>query len=264
MVYGRRASGENGRNLTASTRAGSKSRLMDYLGLPLIACFLLPSCAVTNTYKGREIRFTTYPNGCSFFDAFIENGDGTITDPRNGLIWQKCALGFNWNGKNCVGEMSYKSWGRNWWRAMEEAKANRFLQKKDWRLPTEQEYLDITGDISKCRVDAGKYGFAVSSMLAHPVQIMNSWDYKGPYPGVFWSSTPQSEKKQPERKSSNAVDANFLVGMNHQFAGIGVMRFNDNIGVRLVRSDSPAGKNGYEVFEHEYQLRIEHDYERNK
>ena len=32
MAYGRRASGENGRKLTASTRVGSESRLMDYLG----------------------------------------------------------------------------------------------------------------------------------------------------------------------------------------------------------------------------------------
>ena len=33
LAYGRRASGENGRKLTASTRIGSKSRLMSYLGL---------------------------------------------------------------------------------------------------------------------------------------------------------------------------------------------------------------------------------------
>ena len=32
LVYGRRASGENGRKLTTSTRVGSESRLMDYLG----------------------------------------------------------------------------------------------------------------------------------------------------------------------------------------------------------------------------------------
>ncbi len=32
LVYGRRESGENGRKLTASTRVGSESRLMDYLG----------------------------------------------------------------------------------------------------------------------------------------------------------------------------------------------------------------------------------------
>jgi len=33
LVYGRRASGENGRKLPVSTRVGSESRLMDYLGL---------------------------------------------------------------------------------------------------------------------------------------------------------------------------------------------------------------------------------------
>ena len=32
LAYGRRASDENGHKLTASTRVGSKSRLMDYLG----------------------------------------------------------------------------------------------------------------------------------------------------------------------------------------------------------------------------------------
>ncbi len=33
LVYGRRAAGENGRKLTASTRAGPQSGLMNYLGL---------------------------------------------------------------------------------------------------------------------------------------------------------------------------------------------------------------------------------------
>ncbi|BCT69041.1 hypothetical protein NNRS527_02654 [Nitrosospira sp. NRS527] len=33
LVYGRRASGKNGRKLTVSTRVGSRSRLMNYLGL---------------------------------------------------------------------------------------------------------------------------------------------------------------------------------------------------------------------------------------
>lgn len=154
--------------------------------------------------------------------------------------------------------MSYKNWGRSWWSAMEDAKTNRFLGKKDWRLPTEDEFLTITGDINKCRINAGKYGFAVSSVLAHPVQIMNDWDYKGPFPGNFWSSTPNNGKNIDQ----NAVDANFFVGMNHEFLSHGPMRFNDNIGVRLVRSDDLAGKKGYEVFEHEYQLRIVQGYKR--
>ena len=41
LVYGRRARGENGRKLTASTRVGSESRLMDYLGL-IVQLYLSP------------------------------------------------------------------------------------------------------------------------------------------------------------------------------------------------------------------------------
>ena len=36
LVYGRRASGKNGRKLTASTRVGSKSRLTNYHGFKLM------------------------------------------------------------------------------------------------------------------------------------------------------------------------------------------------------------------------------------
>ena len=43
LSYGRRASGENGRKMTASTRVGSGSRLMDYLGLS--ASHLQKGCA---------------------------------------------------------------------------------------------------------------------------------------------------------------------------------------------------------------------------
>ena len=43
LVYGRRASGENGRKLTASTRVGSESRLMDYLGSTSLSFYKPPS-----------------------------------------------------------------------------------------------------------------------------------------------------------------------------------------------------------------------------
>ena len=40
LVYGRRASGENGRKLTASTRVGPESRLMDYPGSTQFRSFI--------------------------------------------------------------------------------------------------------------------------------------------------------------------------------------------------------------------------------
>ena len=42
LVYGCRASGENGHKLTASTRVGLESRLTDYPGLNLICLVSLP------------------------------------------------------------------------------------------------------------------------------------------------------------------------------------------------------------------------------
>ncbi|SCX50151.1 hypothetical protein SAMN05720354_10948 [Nitrosospira sp. Nsp1] len=50
LVYGRRASGENGRKLTASTRVGSQSRLMNYLGLYL--CPLIQDSLHGEKYGG--------------------------------------------------------------------------------------------------------------------------------------------------------------------------------------------------------------------
>ena len=47
LIYGRRTSGKNGgendRKLTTSTRVGSQSRLMDYLGLPRLTFIFLAS-----------------------------------------------------------------------------------------------------------------------------------------------------------------------------------------------------------------------------
>lgn len=76
---------------------------------------------------------------CLVYDGFRENGDGTLTDPRNGLIWQKCVVGRTWNGSACSGSAQ----DDNWYAAMNAAKENRFLGKSDWRLPTKAEMESI-------------------------------------------------------------------------------------------------------------------------
>jgi hypothetical protein len=65
---------------------------------------------------------------CMFFDGFRDNLDGTVTDPRNNLVWQ-CVEGTKWNGGRCIG----KAASLTWIDAMHAAKKNRFLQKDDWR-----------------------------------------------------------------------------------------------------------------------------------
>ena len=234
-------------------------RIESVCGMLLLV--LLCSCATQIKTAGDPDRYVTYPNGCTFFDGFADNGDGTVTDPRNGLIWQKCAWGFTWDGENCVGGMDYKKWGRNWWGAMEAAKSNRFLGKNDWRLPTEEEFRSIVGDRALCQVpDSGpdqhkSYGPAVSAKLAHAVSIYSD----GPYPGTFWAiDSCKANELDQSYADSNAVAINFKAGMYYPpYDGLGgPMRFNDNIGVRLVRSDNIRGEKGYALFDQEYQLRI--------
>jgi sulfite exporter TauE/SafE len=85
---------------------------------------------------------------CVFFDKFKDNNDGTVTDPRNGLMWTRCAEGFTWTGSACEG--IYKK--LNWEAAMEAARQSRFLGKSDWRIPSKAEFATVTGRFLDCRL----------------------------------------------------------------------------------------------------------------
>lgn len=85
---------------------------------------------------------------------FIDNKDGTVTDTKTNLIWQK-----EDDGKE-----------RNWKDAKnycDKNKAN--LPGKGWRMPTREELLTI--------VDLKRYGPAADSIFS----AKSSW---------YWSSTP--------------------------------------------------------------------------
>ncbi len=125
---------------------------------------------------------------CEFFDKFKDSNDGTVSDPRNGLMWMRCAEGFTWSGSACVGVYQRL----NWEAAIEAARQSRFLEKSDWRIPTRAEFATITGRFLDCRLhnnrpENGEY--AVSAMLAHPVADPR---YLASLPGVFWTASKPS------------------------------------------------------------------------
>ena len=92
---------------------------------------------------GNVNKFSSTPGNpsCRFFDGFADNGNGTVTDPRNGLVWKRCAEGFVWSGSKCFGTEITS----NWFDAMVVAKKSRFLGKNDWRLPTHSEIDSVVG-----------------------------------------------------------------------------------------------------------------------
>ena len=84
----------------------------------------------------------------SYFDGFVENSDGTVTDPRNNSMWRKCSLGETWNKKsNSCGGTALKL---DWFEAMHSSKAFRFLGKSDWRIPSFDELDSIAGKFRQC------------------------------------------------------------------------------------------------------------------
>ena len=100
-----------------------------------------------------------------------------MTDPRDGLIWKRCAEGSEFNGARCSDTGLYI----NWFEAMKVAKNSNFLSKTDWRLPTKTEMQAVNGR-SGCEKNDNTYAFSASNMITHVVE--------NGYAGNFWSSTP--------------------------------------------------------------------------
>ncbi len=104
---------------------------------------------------------------------YIDNGDGTVTDTRSGLIWLKNA--------NCFGE-------QNWKTAMQSAAKladgqcglSDGSKAGDWRLPTKEEW--------KAMIDT-KYRTPVISNAAGTDKWQEGDTFSGVQASTYWSST---------------------------------------------------------------------------
>jgi hypothetical protein len=165
---------------------------------------------------------------CTYFDGFKDNNDGTVTDPRNGLIWKRCAEGFEWDGKACRGSDKEM----NWFNAMQTAKQSRFLGQVDWRIPSKAEFEAVLGkDCKNNDYRSGQY--AASSSIAHAVRTNG-------HPGYFWSFSPYVSQ------SLNAWSVNFFNGNVSNDS-----RGND-FQIRLVRASQSLGGKVVLEFNTEY------------
>lgn len=151
--------------------------------------------------------------------AFIDNGDGTVTDTRTGLMWMRCALGQTWDGTTCVGEAKGYTW--------EEAMAlhHGFAGHDDWRLPSIDELksiIDKPGVVPACDITV--------------FPDVPCRDYRSCLP-YFWSSSPYRSHRH------DAVNAQWMTPYNvHPGAGT----IEDAMRVRLVCGGQPltTEKNG--------------------
>jgi hypothetical protein len=71
--------------------------------------------------------------------SYSIHNDGTVTHQVTELMWMRCSLGMDWNGKTCSGEAATLSWGG----ALQRASRHAFAGYSDWRLPNKNELETI-------------------------------------------------------------------------------------------------------------------------
>jgi hypothetical protein len=69
---------------------------------------------------------------------FHDNGDGTVTHKKTGLMWTKCTLGQT--GGDCSGGSATTY---DWSAALQAAKASRIAGYNDWRVPNVKELITL-------------------------------------------------------------------------------------------------------------------------
>ena len=122
---------------------------------------------IEHKYKLTIIESTTLDDS-SLGEDCIDNGDGTVTDKRNGLTWQLISVGQDWENGICLGEAVKFSW--------DEAinSHSDFAGYDDWRLPTISELESLIDSIEQSHsIPNSKYFIETPS-------------------GIFWSSTSAS------------------------------------------------------------------------
>lgn len=104
--------------------------------------------------------------------AYVDHGDGTVTDLRSGLMWDKCTWGQGWDGVACSGTAASLAWGQAL-AASVAANAAGHRGHGDWRLPS---ILELRSLVEECRSNPA----INDSLFPHT----SSW--------VYWSGSPSA------------------------------------------------------------------------
>jgi len=130
--------------------------------------------------------------------TIIGEGD-VVHHKKTGLEWQRCPLGQDWDGSECIGRYERYTW--------QDALEKAYEYKDDgWRLPNIKELSSIS---EECRTD--------------PAINQNVFPGLPSWSDPFWSSTPY------ERRYDEVWVVNFRFGTQS------AQEMSDRYRVRLVR-----------------------------
>ena len=121
-------------------------RLKPMIGLLIAAAISGEALADCSTNRNANIAITK-PDG-----IYIDQKDGTVIDIETGLMWQKCALGYDWGAGTDANDFSDDTCTASgnpatftWGEALAAADADSFVDA-NWRLPNDKELESLVED----------------------------------------------------------------------------------------------------------------------
>lgn len=103
--------------------------------------------------------------------VYVDHGDGTVSDVRTGLMWQRCPEGLS--GAGCaLGSAQTFSWVA----ALGRAESSTFAGYTDWRLPNIKELSSL---VEECRLQPA----INDSVFPNTHYSLSSY---------YWSSSPSA------------------------------------------------------------------------
>lgn len=125
-------------------------------------------------------------------DHLEDKGDGTIFDPKTGLVWMKCVAGQIWSSSSndCIGEPLQSNWGFAFElvQGVNDGIWGQNFGKTDWRIPNVKEFESIAE--SRCWYPA--LNTAVFT------NVPENYGVKG---GFYWTSTIASENENVDARA---------------------------------------------------------------
>lgn len=93
---------------------------------------------ITKKINGKIVTDFNSVNVKNIIVSKIDNGNGTVTDTKTGLMWKKCSEGLV--GSSCSGKASKYNWNDS----MRRYTSSSFAGYNDWRLPSVKELHTLT------------------------------------------------------------------------------------------------------------------------
>jgi hypothetical protein len=156
--------------------------------------------------KTAMVRLVT---GGDRFGALIDNGDGTVTDPRSGLMWDRCSVG-QFGGTQCQGVPQEMTWQQALQRVHTLNQQN-WRGHADWRLPNVKELASLVRrDGAQPAIDAARFpntaGTAYWTSTSNWHVVRMAWAVFFSEGNVFAMDKTALARMRPVRTASAAAE----------------------------------------------------------